>query len=49
MPELNTATLDKMVTAFFVNGRQPSLSVVARPFSADDLLRKVRDVLDAGR
>src|SRR5689334_5147931 len=38
MPELNTATLDKMVTEFFMNGRQPSLSIVASPFSADDLI-----------
>jgi DinB superfamily len=38
MPELNTATLDKMVTEFFLNGRQPSLSIMARPFSADDLM-----------
>ncbi len=38
MPELNTATLDKMVTEFFLNGRQPSLSIIAKPFSADDLI-----------
>ena len=39
MPELNTATLDKMVTEFFLNGRQPSLSILVKPFSADDLMR----------
>jgi DinB family protein len=38
MPELNTATLDKMVTDFFLNGRQPSLSIIVKPFSADDLI-----------
>ena len=38
MPELNTASLDKMVTDFFVGGRKQSLSVLANPFSVDDLI-----------
>ncbi len=38
MPELTTATLDRMVTDYFLGGRQQSLSKLASPFSIDELI-----------